>query len=210
MKNTKFSFNSLIVVLIAISAIGFLFTVKLVNMADRIPVNEVYNIEGTDLSIRYSNLDKNGIYKGGENTGSLMLEGTFGVEWGAVREGETLYANEFKSTDLGLVLCDVVKIDLNSFKKETLYTNSVLRGRNKSGEIIIIKNCVMPSNSPMTNSLMKLYTLSAKDIKSDGSKSEILFINAESGDTVYSIKDNNAFNKFEDKYGEKTLEEVRE
>ena len=75
MKSSKFTVNSLLIVIIIISAIGFFVTVTMTRMADRAAINEIVEIEGTDLSVRYSSLEKNGIYKGDENTGSLMLEG---------------------------------------------------------------------------------------------------------------------------------------
>ena len=114
MNNTKFTMNSLVIIVIIFAAMGLFFTVKLVNMADRFPINEFVPIEDTDLAIKYSSLEPNGIYRGSENSGTLVIEGTFGYDWGSVLEGDTLFVNEYQSTDLGLLTSDLVKININT------------------------------------------------------------------------------------------------
>ena len=43
-------------------------------------------------------------------------------------EGNLLYLNEYHTTDLGFMICDFVCVDLNSFEKQTILKDAILRG----------------------------------------------------------------------------------
>ena len=211
MNNTKFTMNALLIVVMIFAAIGLFFTIKLVNMADRLPVNDFYNIEGTDLSIRYSSLEPSGIYRGNENSHTLVMEGNYGYDWGAIADGDSLYINEYTGTDLGLILCNLVKIDLNTFEKETLYKDTILRGRCKSGELVLMKGYIMPSNAPRNNSLIKFYSMASPDIRTDDNSAVVVYLDPSTGEEVYSLKDKSAkTDTFDSRFIERTLEEVKE
>ena len=77
MESPKFSFNAFLLVVIIFSALLFFVTVKVMDIADRTPVNSFTPIEGTELAVRYSSLEPNGIYTGTENVNTLLLEGNF-------------------------------------------------------------------------------------------------------------------------------------
>lgn len=193
------------------AAIGLFFTIKMVNMADRFPVNEFYQIEDTDMAVRYSSVEPSGIYRGNESSHTLLIEGTYGNDWGAVVEGDDLFINEYVSTDLGLLLCDLVKIDLNTMEKETLYKDTILRGRCASGELVLMKGYLMPSNSPTNNSLMKFYSMASSDIRPENNSATVIFFDPSTTEEVYSLKDSSAKSSaFESKYLDRTLEEVKE
>ncbi len=209
MNNTKFTMNSLVIIVIIFAAIGLFFTVKLVNLADRFPINEFVPIEDTDLGIKYSSLEPNGIYRGTENAGTLVIEGTFGYDWGSVLEGDTLFVNEYQSPDLGLLTSDLVKININTLEKEILIKDAVLRGKCASGELVCLSGFIMPSSFPETNSLMKLYGMSSRDILPNGESAIVNYIDPADGTILYSVRDDEAnTDKFEEKYLQTTLEEV--
>ena len=210
MNNTKFTMNSLVIIVIIFAAMGLFFTVKLVNMADRFPINEFVPIEDTDLAIKYSSLEPNGIYRGSENSGTLVIEGTFGYDWGSVLEGDTLFVNEYQSTDLGLLTSDLVKININTLEKEILIKDAVLRGKCASGELVCLSGFIMPSSFPETNSLMKLYGMSSRDILPNGESAIVNYLDPADGTILYSVRDDEAnTDKFEEKYLQTTLEEVK-
>jgi hypothetical protein len=56
------------------AAIAFFFTIKMVDLADRFPVNEFFPIEDTEYAVKYSSLEPNGIYRGTENASSLVYQ----------------------------------------------------------------------------------------------------------------------------------------
>lgn len=209
MNNTKFTLNSLIIIVIIFSAIGLFFTIKMVNLADRMPVNDYYPIEGTDLAIKYSSLEENGIYRGPENSGTLVLEGTFGYDWGSVLNENKLFINEYTSTDLGLLMCDIVVIDMETLEKKTLLRDAILRGRCQSGEIVCLSGTILPSNYPDKNSLMKLYSMTSGEILPDSESAKVTYIDPENGEILYSVRDDEANTAlFEKKYLNTTLQEV--
>ena len=210
MNRTKFSMNALLLIVIIFSALAFVFTVVLVDLADRTPVNDYNPIEGTDYAIRYSSLEPNGLYKGSENTCVLVAEGNFGSDWGAFAVGDKLYLNEYTSTDLGLLLCDIVGIDLNTGEKTVLYRDTVLRGQCASGELVCVAGCMLPADFPETNSLCRLYRLTRKDAASpDGG--EVIFLDPQTLSVVYSAQDDNVFSDgFEARYLQKPLAEVKQ
>ena len=208
LKQTKFTFNSLMIVIIIFSAIMLFFTVKMTSMADRTAVNSFNKIEGSDYAVKYSSLEKSGIYKGSENSSELIAKGKFGFDWGAVLNGNELIINEYKTSDMGFVICDVVKIDLKKKTKETLFADSILRGQNKSGEIVIVSNYYMPSNYPTTNKLVKLYEFFDFKPLNSKTESEICFFDLTTLKPVFTKK--GVITKdFEKRYLEKTLEEIK-
>ena len=52
MRESKFTMNAFLLVVLIFSALTFFVTVKLTGMADRTPVNTFTPIEGTELSVR--------------------------------------------------------------------------------------------------------------------------------------------------------------
>ena len=167
MSNAKFTMNSLVIIAIIFSAILFFFTIAMVDMANPYAQNEFYPIEGTDeLAIKHSSIEPNGIYRGGENTAVLVLEGTYGKDWGTTLAGEKLYLNEYDMTTVGMIIPEIVRVDINTLEKEILYKDAMIRGRCASGEMVCLEGYVMPSNFPETNSLLKFYSMSEKDLNS--------------------------------------------
>lgn len=209
MNKAKFSMNALLLVVIIFSALAFVFTIVMVNLADRTAVNEYIPIKGTDYAIRYSSLEPNGLYKGQENTGQLVAEGNFGSDWGAFKVDDRLYLNEYTTTDLGVLLCSIVGVDLNSGEKTVLYRDTVLRGRCASGELVCVTGCMLPADFPETNSLCRFYRLTEKDVSSpDGG--EVFFLDPQTLSVLYSVQDDNVFSDgFAERYLQTPLSEVR-
>jgi hypothetical protein len=210
MKESKFSLNRILVIVIIFSAIAFLVMVKLVNTSSfRVPVNDFYPIEDTELAIKYSSLQKSGIYKGDENTGELVLEGTFGYDWGLAVEGDSLYLNEIKMTDIGFVVTELVKVDMNTFEKQVVLKDALLRGKCKSGELVCFVNYTMPSNKPETNALCTLYNMYSDSVTPPGEVT-VAFLDAENGQIVYTEKQKEMKDSiFNAKYINRTLSEVQ-
>jgi len=209
MRETKFGVNALILILLIASAIGFFFSVKMVDLSSRSAVNEFYPIDESEYAVRYSNLLPNGIYRGKhENTSVLVTEGDFGYDWGAALTGDTLIANEYKNTSLNVMLCDLVKIDLNTGKKEILRRNTVLRGRCASGELVCVSGLMMDINYPDTNYLCTFYELGNPDGKPGTAL--ISYLDPATGETLYSVREEAFPEKiFEARYLDRTLEEVK-
>ena len=209
MNSPKFTVNALLIVVTVFAAITLIVTVGIVNIKDPYPVNEFYHIEDTPYAVRYSTFNKNGICKGDESVSTLLLEGNFGTDWGIVKSGDSLFTNEYTSTDLGLVLCDLVKIDLDSFDKEILMNDTMLRGRCASGELVCIKGFLMPANSPETNPLCSLYSMTNPSIDPTRTEAEVIYLDPMTSEEVYSIKTPDAFSdSFDELFLETTLGEV--
>ena len=209
MQENKFTANALVLVVIVFSAILFLFSIKVVDLSQHAAVNDFYPIEGTDLAVKYSSLSPNGIYQGGKTTGQLKLEGTFGYDWGAAVEGDSLYLNEYTSTDVGVMLCRLVRVDLTTFEKEVLLRDTILRGRCASGELVCLGGYLMPSSFPATNPLCKFYAMSDPDIRPADTSALVLFLDPSTGEVVYSVRDDEALTEsFEGRYLARTLQEV--
>lgn len=208
LRNEKLTFNGLIMALIIFSALAFFVSVKMTGMADRTAINVYSKIDGTeDLAIRYSNLEPDGIYKGSENNNELLVEGTFGYDWGCVVEGDYLYVNEYRTSDLGVLISKLVKINLKTLEKQTLYNNTVLRGKCASGELVATSDYLLPANKPETNRFCKLYNLTAASSSSE--REMVLYINPENGEIVFSTPQSPGIKEsFEERYLERTLEEV--
>ena len=210
MGNAKFSFNGFLVVVIIFSAFTFFFTVKMTDLAYRPAVNEIYPVEGSELTIRYSSQTPNGIYQGDRLTSPLMLEGSFGYDWGAALAGDGLYLNEYTTSSLGMVFCSLVRVDVNTFEKQVLRTDTVLRGRCASGELVCLGDALMDANAPKTNPLCQLYSMTALDIRPERDGALVLFLDPDTARVVYSVWDDQALAEgFEERYLNCTLEEVR-
>ena len=208
MNASRFSVTALVLIVIIVSAIGFFFTVAVDNLSHREAVNAYYPIEGTELSVRYSTQRPSGLYTGSRAAGTLRLEGDFGYDWGAALEGDSLYLNEYNTTALGMMLCDLVRVDTATFEKEVLFRNAVLRGRCASGELVCLSGFLMPSNYPATNSLMKLYAMSSPGLAPDGG--DVLYLEPATGEVLYRVRDSGtAEEEFDARYLLRTLEEVR-
>lgn len=210
MERSKISMNGILIVAVIFSAIIFFFTVWMVNMDNPFPVNEFYPIEGTKYAVKYSTFEPNGIYQGVESANSLVLEGSYGVQWGSYRSGDTFYANEYTMTDLGIVNCRVVKIDLNTFQKEILFTDTVLRGACASGELVCVSGVSVESNFPASNSLIKLLAMTSAEMRPEGNGAVVKFIDPATGGILWSVRDENAVSDdFEERYLNVTLQEAR-
>ncbi len=210
MNDAKFTMNALVLVVTIFTAIGFFFTVKLGKLADHSAINEYYPIEGTELGVRYGTEQASGIYRGGSYSRDLVLEGTFGYDWGAYAAGDSLWINEYTNTDLGLMHGSLVRVDLASFRKETVFEDTVLRGKCASGELVCLRGCLLPANSPEVNPLCALYCLSAAELQPDGSSAEVLWLDPETGEILWRLKDPEAATEvFEERYLRRSLAEVR-
>jgi len=207
--DTKFTTNALVLVVAIFSAILFLFSIKVVDLSDRTAVNDYYPIEGTDLAVRYSSLSPNGLYQGGQTTGTLVLEGTFGHDWGAAVEGNSLYLNEYTSTDVGVMLCQLVRLDLTTHEKELLRRDTILRGRCASGELVCLGGYLIPVDFPATNSLCRLYAMSSPEIRPEEAGAVVLYLSPDTGEVLWSVRDDRAQeDDFESRYLQRTLQEV--
>lgn len=209
MREAKFTLNSLLLVVLIISAIYFFFSIKLIDLADQSAVNDYYPIEGTKYAVRYSSLKPNGLYIGDKVTGRLCLEGRFGYGWGAAAEGDKLYLNEYTLTDLGLTLCSVIRVDTENYEKTVLLEEAILRGRCASGELVCQSGVFMDFNFPETNELCRLYALSSETLRTEGG-ALVCFLDPASGELLYSVRDEDPQSgDFDARWLARTLEEVR-
>ena len=208
MRSPKLSVNTLLLVLLIFGGFTFFITLFIVRMADRTGVNTFNPVEGTDYAIRYSSLEPNGLYQGNEVVNSLVVKGNFGFDWGAALEGERLYLNEYKTSNMGVMHSNLVRVDLTTKQKETLLTDAILRGKCASGELVCVRGVLLPANKPESNILCKFYALAAPGLH-DGA--EVLFLDPAIGEIVYRVRDDEAMsNAFEARYLKRTLEEVRQ
>ena len=208
MRSPKLSVNALLLILLIFGGFTFFITLFIVRMADRSGVNTFNPVEGTDYAIRYSSLEPNGLYQGNEVVNSLVVKGNFGFDWGAALEGERLYLNEYKTSNMGVMHSNLVRVDLTTKQKETLLTDAILRGKCASGELVCVRGVLLPANEPESNILCKFYALTAPGLRGGA---EVLFLNPATGEIVYSVRDDEAMsNAFEARYLQRTLEEVRQ
>lgn len=208
MESPKFSLNAFILVVILFSALTFFVTVKLTGMADRTPVNRFTPIEGTELSIRYSSLEPNGIYSGSENVNTLRLAGNFGTDWGAAAVDSQLYLNEYRTTDLGIMLCDVVRVDTETFEKTILLRNAILRGRCVSGELVCVTGALLPANLPEQNALCRLYCVDS-GVSPSAERAAVAYLDPVDGSLIGVVQDANAMGEgFDARYLDRTRGEV--
>lgn len=197
--------NAFVLVVVIFSALILFVAVKLSGIAGREAINSYYEIEGTPYWIRYSSALPNGIYNGKDKTSDLLLEGTFGYDWGAVVSGNYLYINEYTSSSFGNMYSALVRVDLDSFEKQLIAEDTVIRGRCASGEIVCEKGLILPLNHPDTNRMTKLYSITGK------SNVLVMFIDPATGETVYQeyITEEQE-NQFAALFLERTLGEVTE
>ena len=200
--------SALILILILASAFGFFFSVKMVDFSARSYANDYLMIDDSEYAVRYSNQAPNGIYRGKfENTAELVAEGFFGYDWGAALSGDTLIVNEYGNTSLGLMLCDLVRIDLNTGKKEILLRDTTLRGRCASGELVCVSGVMMDVNAPKTNPLCAFFRLGNPDSKPGTAL--ISYLDPATGEVLYSVREKEFPDKiFEARFLDRTLEEV--
>lgn len=209
MRETKFTLNALLLVVLIFSAITFFFTVKLYDMASRRAVNDYYPIEGTPYAVRYSSQQPNGIYEGGKTTGVLRLEGRFGYDWGAAGQEGVLFLNEYRRTDFGMLLSQVVRVDTQDFRKDVLLTDTILRGRCASGELVCLGGAMLPADYPKTNCLCRLYAASSGELRPESDRAEVIYLDPQSGEILYRVWDDEALgSEFEARYLARTLREV--
>ncbi len=209
MKGEKFTLNSLILVVVLITGIFFFFSIKVVDVAEHSAEFDFIPIEGTDLSVCYSNLRTNGIYQGDRVTGKLVVPGDFGHDWGVAAEGGTLFINEYTRTALSIMKCRVAKIELDGFKKTVFMDDAILRGRCASGELVMLGGYLMTSGYPKTNPLLKLYSISSPTIRTDEEGGLVTYVDPQTGKVLYSVwADAKLLAKFDSTFLDRTLEEV--
>ena len=210
MGNSRLTLNGIMIIVIIFSAMLFFFTVTMVEMVNPYGQNEFQPIEGTDLAVKHSSVDENGLYQGPESTAQLVLKGNFGNDWGTTLSGSSLYLNKYAITSLGLIIPEVVRVDTETHKEELLYKDAIIRGRCASGEMIILTDYVMPTNYPDTNPMLKLYSMSS-GVDLDDKTLTVVFMDPETGEVLYSLEDRAFLEKtFQKKYEDRTLDEIRE
>ena len=203
--------NSLVLVVLIFSAITFFFTVTVTEMADMRAVNDFFPVEGTNVAIRHSTLMPYGIYEGDKTTGVLKVEGNFGQDWGVAVVDNSLVINELTRTDFGMTLCQLVRVDLNTYEKTLLYRDTMLMGKCVSGELVCLTEFLMASNQPATNGLCQFYALSTGEIHAGEVSATVLFLDPHTGAELYRVRDDEALDSevLETRYLSRTLEEVR-
>ena len=211
MTQSRFTLNALLLVVAIMSALTFVITLILPSMADWSAVNDFYRIEETDYAIVYSDIKPNGIYEGPEQTAVLRVEGTFGHDWGIVLDEPYLYANEYTSTQMGLMHCSLVRIDLRTYEKEIILEDAVLRGRCQTGELVCVAGFLMPSTFPETNSLCRLYAMTASNVDLGRTGMQIVFLDPSTAQAVGAVSGEDVPDEvFEERYINRTLTEILE
>ena len=210
MGNSRLTVNGIMIIVLIFSAMLFFFTVTMVEMVNPYGQNEFQPIEGTDLAVKHSSVDENGLYQGPESTAQLVLKGNFGNDWGTTLSGNSLYLNKYAITSLGLIIPEVVRVDTDTHEEELLYKDAIIRGRCASGEMIILTDYVMPTNYPDTNPMLKLYSMSS-GVDLDDKTLTVVFMDPGTGEVLYSLEDRAFLEKtFQKKYEDRTLDEIRE
>ena len=114
-------------------------------------------------------------------------------------------------TTVGMIIPEIVRVDINTLEKEILYKDAMIRGRCASGEMVCLEGYVMPSNFPETNSLLKFYSMSEKDLNPGANICNVTYIDPETGEAVLTLEEQPIIEKsFESKYIDCTLDEIRE
>ena len=213
MRQSKFTFQAFLLIFLIFSVMAFFFTLFLSGMADKAwnpHVNDSYEIEGTDLTIRYSDKKGNGIFEGDPITGVLKVEGSFGHDWGIALEGDYLYLNEYRNSTLGMVFCQLVRINLQTYEKEILMRNTILRGQCTSGELVCVSDILMPALQPQTNELCRLYAMTDSKINLQSDGGTILFIDPVDAEILYETEGEGVLSdEFTALYLDHSLEEIR-
>ena len=211
MRQSKFTFQAFLIIVLIFSVMAFFFTLFLSGMADKAwnpHVNDSYEIAGTDLTIRYSDKKGNGIFEGDPVNGVLKVEGSFGHDWGIALEGDYLYLNEYRTSTLGMMFCQLVRINLNTYEKEVLMHNTILRGQCTSGELVCVSGAMLPADFPETNPLCRFYRLTEKNNAPEGG-ADVMFLDPQTLEAAYSVTVSDPFSPiFEKQYLQKTLTEV--
>ncbi len=204
--------NAFLFILLLASALYFFVSVTVYDMAALGFRNDWHPIEGTDLYIRdfvKKTKDESGIYDGDQEWSAKLVPGDFGYDWGAHAEGDTLYINEYHSTRFGFLLCDLVRIDLKTYEKETVYRNTMMTGLSRSGELVCMGETVGANWFPGTNPLYRLYSMTAGGLMQDEGSAVVRMIDPVSGKTVFEKRDENALSaERQEYYLASTLEEV--
>ena len=113
-------------------------------------------------------------------------------------------------TTVGMIIPEIVKVNVDTLEKEVLFKDAMIRGRCASGEMVCLESYIVPSNSPKTNSLLKFYTMSDTNLKPDGNTSDIIFIDPATGEEVFRLEDQPIIEKtFAQEYLERSLDEIR-
>ena len=210
MNTPRFSITALLLIVMLFSVLGFFFTIYLVDMAYRPAINEYYPIADTEWGVRYSSVEPNGLCTGPAFSAELKLAGDFGHDWGAHMAGDQLYINEYTSTPLGMMRCDLVRVDLPTLHKTVLARNTILRGTCASGELVCQRHCLLPSNQPRQNSLCKLYGMSSSVLRPEDQSAEVVYLDPVTGEELYAVRDAHALDEdFDTRYLARTLSEVR-
>jgi len=213
MRQSKFSFEAFLIILLIFSVMAFFFTHFLSGMADKAwspHVNDSYKITGSNLTIRYNDKKGNGIYEGDSTNGVMKVEGSFGHDWGIALEGNYLYLNEYLTSTLGMMFCQLVRIDLGTYEKEVLMRDTVLRGQCTSGELVCVSDILMPSVYPQTNEFCRLYAMTASgpDLLSDAGT--VLFIDPTDANVIYETEGTDVLSDdFAALYLDNSLEEIQ-
>ena len=206
MKKTKFTFNSLLLIVAVFSAIILFVMVTLYDFAVRVSYEEEFPVEGTEYVIRNSNLRPDGLYRQND----LLCEGTFGYEWGAAKVGNYIYCNEYENTKLGFLTSDLVRIDLDTLEKETVSKNTLLRGKCASGELVCFEGYVDMTWFPETNSLRQLMRVADPDVQPEPQGAIVVFLDPDTGAEEYRVTDPEALtDESAEKYLSTALEEVK-
>jgi len=209
MDSRKYTMNSFVLTVILFSAIFLFFTVTVSDMADTHVINENYPLEDTGYYIRYTTHIPSGIYDGEGQGAHLLLEGSYGHDWGAYVSGDTLYCNEYHTTTLGYMTTNVVKINLKDFSKEVLYEDCMVRGVIASGELLLYDNVVMPNWFPKSNPLCLMYDISGKGDPLDSLEATVVLYDITAAKEVYRKDDTLAqSDKRVEFYLSKTLQEL--
>lgn len=213
MSKSKFTMNALLVTVFFFSLIAVYLTVVAYDMGEHaFLVTDHQAIEGTDLSIRYSTKEPSGIYRGAKNDDELMLEGDFGYDQGTTYSEGKLYLNEYRYSDAGLVFCDAVCVDTETFEKTVIMKNAMLRGHCKSGELVCTGDCLLSANKPETSSLCRLYGMTSLKIDPSSDGVTILYIDPADNKVVYRAEDeeNLTGKDFDARWINRTLEEAKQ
>ena len=213
MRQSKFTFNAFLLIVLIFSVMAFFFTHFLSGMAGIAwdpSVNDSYAIEGTDLSICYSDKKGNGIYEGTPMNGVMKVEGSFGHDWGIALEDDYLYLNEYRASTLGMTFCQLVRINIHTFEKEVLRRDTILRGQCTSGELVCVSDILMPASQPKTNALCGLYAMTAPGIDLERAGGTVLILDPADGRALFQTTDEEALtDAFEERYLQHSLEEIQ-
>lgn len=192
MKKTTFTLNSFMLIIVLFSTLFLFVTVDLYNMSDRSISNSSYPIGDTGYYVQYTTLRPSGIYAGESIFSGLVLEGYYGYDWGAAVCDSVLYCNEYHTTDLGFMTCDLVRIDLDTFAKKTVIGNAMLRGRCADGSLLCYEGVVIPDWFPETNPLYRLYAASDPELRMEEGSAIVCVLDPDSGAMLFRERDDAA------------------